>query len=598
MAPRFRLTGRGLPLEAEVVGISGIEEISRPHRFEIALAVPKHVVFPFDAVVGMPMRLSICGLTHTRYVHGFAWEVAFESDREKVHVYRLYLVSALMLLSLRQGLRIHQTRKTQEIVTQVLAEHGITDVEWRLEDADSYTPRDYCVQYRETDLDYVSRLLEEEGIAYHFEHGRDKATLVLGDSQTSLKSIEGNPSVIFHAGHGAVHPNESVHSFAFDEKMKPEKVTLQDHNFKEARAVTNQSGESPPQREVYDHPGEFTEGQLAGRLAQVRVQELRAFRRVGTGRSDCNRMVAGRTFTLGGPGGMHPQVELNTKYRLTRVSHLGSQPQALGQGSPGPATYSNVLEVIPATVEFRPERVTPRPTAWGVHTAFVIGPEEIYVDEHGRVRVVFNWDRGGQDNPEHSCWIRVAQDWSGGSWGGIFLPRVGQEVLVSFLEGDPDRPLITGRVYDGQQVVPYGLPAQKTKSTLRSASSPVGAGYNEIRYEDQKGGEEMFIHSGKDQNMVVEDDRTTAIAGSDTKTVGTTSTTTVGGAHFLNAGAAISHIALTIGISGLIALVANAIGSVITMTPGSISIFAPQINITGSQVNFDGPQQRQQSGNW
>jgi len=597
-APRFRLTCDGLPAGVQVVGFSGTEQLSRPHRFEVGLAVPKQVTLSFDAIVGKIARLSICGLTDTRYVHGLVWELEFVSDEERVHLYQLQLSSPLVRLSLKRGLRIFQARKTQQIVTQVLQEHGITDVEWRLKDAAAYTPRDYCVQYRETDLDFVSRLLEEEGIAYHFDHAREKATLVLSDA-AQRKKIEGNPAVIFHDAQGAVHPEESVQSLSFEQRMRSEKVTLRDHNFKEVQDVTVASGSGSAQREVYDAPGEFTDSQLGDRLAAARIQELQAPRRSGVGRSDCNRMVAGRTFSLGGPGGSHPQPELNAEYLVTQVSHVGSQPQALDTGQAGPASYGNTIDVIPASEDYRPQRMTPRPTAWGVHTAFVVGPEEIYVDQYGRVRVCFNWDRGGPDNPEHSCWIRTTQNWSGVSWGGVYLPRVGQEVLVSFIEGDPDRPLITGRVYDGQQVVPYQLPSHKTKSTLRSASSPGANGSNEIRYEDRAGSEEIYVHAQKDEEVKVEDSRTTTIANSDQTSVGSNSTTTVTAGHFLNAGAVISHIALSIGITGLVTLIANAITSSITMTPGSITIFAPQIDIQGTRVDFDGPQQRrQQSGNW
>jgi type VI secretion system secreted protein VgrG len=590
--PRFQFSIDGL----EVLHVTGVEEMSRPYQFELNLVAPKNMPVPLESVVGKNATLTICGLSRPRFVHGTIWHFELAGELERKLSYRLVLTSHLLKLTLRKNMRIFQSMKTQDIVAKVLKEGGITDPSWKLKDPDSYKPRDYCVQYRETDLEFISRLLEEEGIAYHFVHEETKATMVLTDANAALVPIDGVAAVYCDAAQGAVHDIESVDSFTFGQRMRPDRVVLRDYNFKETRPVVSEVGEES-NHEIYDYPGEFTDTSLGDRLALVRLQELQAARQLGSGAGDCNRFFPGRRFTLGIPGGLHPVAQFNQEYLLTLVSHSGSQPRVLEEGASGPATYSNSFQVIPASVEYRPERRTPRPIATGTHTAVVVGPEEIYTDQYGRVRVQFHWDRGGGDNPEHSCWIRVSQGWAGAGYGSIYIPRVGQEVLVNFLEGDPDRPVITGRVYNGHQVPPYPLPRQKTKSTLKSASSPGGGGSNEIRFEDQKGAEEIYIHAQKDLNEVVEDSRTTKVGQSDTTAVGTTSTTTVGGAATLTVGGHSQQTAPTVHIMGGVVVVITVGASVITLTPGSITIASPKIDIRGQEIKINDQQERQQ-GNW
>src|SRR3989441_2894407 len=242
-------------------------------------------------------------------------------------------------------------------------------------------------------------------------------------------------------------------------------------------------------------------------------------RRQGTGETNCARLTPGHTFEIGG----HPRKDYNGKYLIVGAQHHGSQPQALGREGAGSASsYSSSFTCIPADVPYRPPRITPRPMAQGAQTAVVVGPsgEEIHTDEHGRIKVQFHWDREGKKDENSSCWIRVAQPWAGPKWGSLFIPRIGWEVVVEFMDGDPDQPLVTGSVYHADNPPPYSLPGDKTKSTIMSNSSKGGGGSNELRFEDAKGSEEIYLHGQKDWNVVIENDESDTIGGNPTVPVG------------------------------------------------------------------------------
>jgi type VI secretion system secreted protein VgrG len=384
------------------------------------------------------------------------------------------------------------------------------------------------VQYRETDLDFISRLLEEEGIFYFFEHTDQKHLLVFGDSTVNYKPIPGEPKVVFNPTGGMVVREESVYQFAFSRQIRSGKYTLRDFNFeKPTLDLTAQDKATAHQElEVYDYPGEYLEQAPGKRLAKIRLEEAVMFKDLAKGNSSCPRFTPGFTYKMT----KHEHSQFNKEYLLLRVVHSGTQPQVLEElADPGSTfSYANEFSALPSSVTFRPERDTPKPIVEGVHTAIVVGPkgEEIYTDKYGRVKVQFHWDRLGKNDENSSCWIRVSQGWAGGGWGAVFLPRIKQEVIVDFLEGDPDHPIITGRVYHGTNMPPYPLPDEKTKSTVMSNSSLGGKGSNEMRFEDKKGSEEIFIHAQKDMNEKIENNHST--------TVGTDRTITVGGTHTEN----------------------------------------------------------------
>jgi type VI secretion system secreted protein VgrG len=488
------------------------EEISVPFGVDLTLASEDDI--QFDDVIAQEALLTILGFEEDRYVHGIVREFMQTGSRGRFHLYQAAVVPSLWLLSLEQDCRIFQNKTVQEIVTQILNETDITSDRFAFRPQNQYQPREYCVQYRETDLNFISRILEEEGIFYFFEHTEDKHLLVFGDSTVNYQPIAGTKNennqteVKFHAPDALVPDEESVYEFMFSRQIQSGKITLRDFNFEKPSLdlTAQEEADSFKKLEMYDYPGEYAEQGRGKTQAGLRLEETVMFRDRAEGQSNCPRFVPGFTFKLTG----HEREGFDQEYLLLDVFHSGSQPQVLEEHTGGGGTsYSNQMLGIPSSVTLRPERKAPKPVVEGVQTAMVVGPEgeEIYTDTYGRVKAQFHWDREGEKNESSSCWIRVASSFAGGNYGCIFTPRIGQEVIVDFIEGDPDRPIITGRVYNASTMPPYPLPDEKTKSAIKTNSSLGGKGFNEIRFEDAKGDEEIFIHAEKNLDMRVKNNR-------------------------------------------------------------------------------------------
>jgi len=492
--------------ELRVVDFTATEAISSPYRVELTLASEDEL--GFDAALGKAALLTIASPDADRYFHGIINQFTQLGISGRFNVYRASLVPSLWLLSQEQDCRIFQDKSVPDIVKVVLEERGISADNYAFRLQGQYDPRTYCVQYRETDLNFISRLLEEEGIFYFFEHAEDKHLLVFGDGTVNYQPIQGEASVQFHVADGRVSEEETVSSFVLSRRIYPGKVSLKDFNF-ESPALdlsAENTSEISQDLEIYDYPGEYLDQARGSSLARVRLQEAVMFKDKGEGQGACPRFTPGFMFTLTD----HEVDDLNKEYLLIDVVHTGSQTQALDEESSGGGfEYSNHFLAIPSSVTFRPERNAPKPVVEGIQTAIVVGTsgEEIYTDEYGRVKVQFHWDRRGRNDENSSCWMRVSQLWAGTGWGAMFIPRIGQEVIVDFLEGDPDRPLITGRVYHSSNMPPYDLPGEKTKSTIKSYSSPDGGGFNEVRFDDLKGEEQVFIHAEKNQDVRTKKDR-------------------------------------------------------------------------------------------
>ncbi len=583
----------------EVLGFSGSEAMSGLFVFEVEL-VTRARSLDWDGLVGKPARLELTSADGTRRtVSGIIAELELVTNLPKRTICRARLVPPHYQLTLRRKLRVYQDLSVREIVTQVLADVGLTSLEWKLRDAP--TARSYCAQHRETDLDFVARLLEEEGIGYHFEHGAELRT-VFTDDNAALQAIDGAAEVSYNESTSLVPDQEHVSSFRLGQRRVSGKAQLRDYSFKQPRAsLEGVATGTPAGLEVYDYPGEFALAGLGQRLAQVRLEELQRDERVGEGSGSSLRFLPGRRFTLGGSAGRHPRADLNQEYLLLQVSHAGRQEAVLGEEGTGElASYRNTFRVIPATVRFRPARVTPRPLALGVHSATVVGPpgEPIFVDEHGRVKLRFHWDR----ESKATSWVRVSQAWAGAGFGSVHLPRVGQEVLVSFLDGDPDRPLVTGRVYNGEQMVPYELPHYRTRSTIKSSSAPdqpaapdattglvnvaqAGGGSNELRLEDAKGKEEVFVHAQRDYNVVVEHDRTTRVQRDRTEMVKHDQHLLVGNTLTVEVGAEARHTANKIVLEAKerLEVYVPTGGTVIELTPSSMRLVADKILASATQ---------------
>ncbi len=493
-----------------VLGFHGSEGLSTPYRFELELVSLDEQV-DFASVVGAKGALVIQVPDGERFIHGFVSRFEQSGRGRKLTHYTARLVPRLWMLSLRRQSRIFQDLTTPEILQEVLQKNGFGGGDVSLVTQRKYKPRKYCVQYRETDLDFLSRLMEEEGIFYFFRNTEKDHVLVIGDDASAHGPLVGKAEVPFREGESGTLGPEQVKSWRMSQGMRVGTVTLREFDFKKPSLdlTSKQEADEESQHEFYDYPGEYPDSGLGGELARIRLEEQRARKVVGAAESDCRRLVSGYRFTLEG----HPRADFDQEYLLVGIEHWGEQPQAAEEDlvgtTPEPMTYGNRLECIPSAVPFRPPRLTHCPRVEGPQTAVVVGStgEEIHTDELGRVQVRFHWERNNKD----SCWIRVSQPSAGGGWGGMFLPRVGQEVVVEFLEGDPDRPLITGCVYNGTNPPPYPLPDEKTISTIRSSSSPGGGGANELRFEDKKDNEQIMIQAQKDFDLFVKNDRRESI---------------------------------------------------------------------------------------
>ena len=506
-----------------VVSFFGSEGISEMFRYNIDLASLDGEV-DFDEVIGQPALLTIHGLKGKRYVHGIVSLFEQTGKEGKWTRYRAEVVPAIWILSRHYTCRIFQTQTIPDIIKKVLTDAGISSDQFRFSLKKTYKPRDYCVQYRESDLSFISRLMEQYGIFYLFEHTEDKDIMVIGNDPVVHVPIQDPATVIYHApGTTGVSDQEHIFEYRFNREIRSGAVMLKDFDFKKPRlnlgAEEKINGDG--KLEVYDYPGEYEAPDLGKDLAKVRLEEIQSTQKVGSGQSDCRRFIPGYRFTLD----KFSRTELNREYLLIQLTHSGNQPQSLGAeggGSSSDVMYENRFTCIPSDVSFRPLRLTPRPMIAGPQTAVVVGPkgEEIYTDEYGRVKVQFHWDRDGKQDEKSSCWIRAAQIWAGTGWGAMFIPRIGQEVIVEFLEGDPDQPIITGRVYNGDNMPPYTLPAEKTKSTMKSNSSKGGGGSNEFRFEDAKDSEEIYLHGQKDWTIVIENDKNQKVGKDETLEVG------------------------------------------------------------------------------
>lgn len=501
------------PLDEDALvltGFSGTEYISTPFSFELDL-VSEDDSIVFEDIIGGNVTVSI-GLVNNepRLFNGLISRFSQDAgsgDEAGIHTLARYtatLVPWFWLLNRTTDSRIFQAISVPAIVTQIFTEKGFTDYRLNL---GSYDPIEYCVQYRETDFNFISRLLEQEGIYYYFEHEDGVHTMVLADSPNGHPPCPLQSSVRYHFVAGAeVIDEDVITDLDKSQEIRIGKYTVNDYNFEMPNAnlrveVDNSNPLGPGDSslyEVYDYPAEFKLRADGERLANLRIQAEEARTTTIKGTSNCRAFAAGFRFSLAD----HYRSEMNDHdFVLTRISHDLSEGAGGSDGGSG-VFYTNNFDCIPFEVPFRPPLKTPKPIIAGAQTALVVGPsgEEIYTDEHGRVKVQFPWDREGQYNEDSSCFIRVGQTWAGTGWGGIYIPRIGQEVIVEFLEGDPDRPIVTGCVYNGLNTPPYPLPDEKTKSTIKSMSSTGGGGFNEIRFEDKKGSEQLFIHAQSAQD--------------------------------------------------------------------------------------------------
>ena len=523
-----RSIGLVSPLRDDVLlfrRMSATEQLSRLFEYELDLLSENHDI-KLEDVLGqtMTVRLDLPDSDEPRYFNGYVSHFGYEGTHGRYGCYRATLRPWLWLLTRTADCRIFQEMTIPEIIKQVFRDRGLTDFQELL--SETYQPREYCVQYRETDFNFVSRLTEQEGIYYYFTHQNDKHTLVLADSYSSHDPVPGYEEIpYFPPDEHERRERDHISDWSIAQQVQPGTYCLNDFDFKAPKknlisssAIARQHAQA--EFEVYDYPGEYVESSAGDTYARVRIEEMQARHEIAQGQGNARGLSVGALFTLMA----YPRDDQNREYLIVSANHeLQTNEYESDRFGELEERYECAFTTMDARQPYRPSRLTPKPTVQGPQTAIVVGKsgEEIWTDQYGRVKCQFHWDRYGKADQNSSCWIRVSNPWAGSNWGAMAIPRMGQEVIVDFLEGDPDQPIITGRVYNGDCMPPYDLPAGKTRTGIKSRSSKSrsGANFNEIRFEDLKGEEQLFIHAEKNQDIEVENDETHWVGHDRAKTI-------------------------------------------------------------------------------
>jgi len=502
--------------------MTATEALGRPFLYELQMSSIK-AQGELMSLLGSSVTVSATLPDKSkRYFNGIVARLAYAGLQGGAFSYRIELRPWIWLLSRTQDCQIFQNMSAYAIISQIFQKAGFSDVKDNRQNQAGSTVLEYCVQYRETAFDFVTRLMEEWGLYYFFQHADGKHTLVICDDPNSHASI--GAAIPFQADQTELRAVEDhIWQWSSELMVMPGTFTYRDYNFTtptadlETRSML-QGSHPHGDLEVYDYPGPYDTAANGDKLAKVRMQDLNSRRQILYGTSNSRRLYTGCKFTLS----KFYQDSENIEYTVIGANYTLS----MAEGSATTAgamrdTFRCTFQAIKGSTNFQLNRQTPRPMIRGPQTAKVVGAsgDEITTDQYGRVKVKFYWDRSTTQDENSSCWIRVAQVWAAAQWGAIFIPRVGQEVVVEFLEGNPDRPIITGCVYNANNMVPYGLPDNKTRSTIKTNSSTGGGGFNEIRFEDKAGSEEVFFQAQKDYNKIVKNNETVTITQDTTTTV-------------------------------------------------------------------------------
>lgn len=587
------------PLGPDVLllrGFQGSEGLSQLFRFELDLASEIGAGIPFDQLLGQSITAHLrLPDNASRHFSGICCRVAEGSRDSHFTYYRMEVVPQVWFLTRIARSRIFQQKAIPEILKEVLA--GL-DVDYDL--SGTFHSRDYCVQYRETDFAFVSRLMEEEGIYYFFQHTEGGHRMILANTPQGHLDLPVQNAIDCELTEAGGRGPDRITAWEKVQELRSGKVTLWDHTFElphqhldaEKQIIESVSVGEVDHRtkigrndrlELYDYPGAYAQrfdGITPGgserpadlqkifednaRTTEIRMQQEAVSTLEIRGASNCRYLVSGHKFTL------QRHHNANGPYVLTTVEHKATLGGDYRSEMGGELTYENQFTCIPAGLPYRPQRKTPRPIVQGTQTAVVVGPadEEIFCDKYSRVKVQFHWDREGKNNADSSCWVRVGTPWAGRHWGMIHIPRIGHEVIVAFEEGDPDRPIIVGSVYNADTMPPFGLPGSKSISGIKSDSTPGGGGYNELVFDDTKGNELIRVHGQFDMDSTIEHDlrehvfnnRSRDVTNNESVTIGVHRTRTVG-----------SNETITIGANRTETVIANetvTIGKVRTHTVG------------------------------
>ncbi|RCK41435.1 hypothetical protein TH25_23705 [Thalassospira profundimaris] len=518
-----------------VVGFEARETINAPFEISINLASPDPAI-DLHSLIDAPGCLGIYNkYDEVRYLHGIVTEVERGDSGIRRTFYSVTLRPTLSRLDHGSDSRIWQTKTVPEIVSEVFKEYSITDVEWRLNG--QHAPREYCTQYRETHRAFIERLLSEEGIFYYFEHSENSHKLILTDAPLATPMLPNAGKIEYNSRPGGQNRGSWISAFSQREKLRSSSYEMNDYTFKNppANQRRNQAAQEnnglQADYALYDYPGRYKDPRVGSDFTKHRIESVRVDATTGHGQTSNIQLCPGFHFELTG----HDDASANGRHRILSVQHSGTQSAALEEDAgSGATTYKASFTTMPGHLPYRPP-LAQKPLVDGPQIAHVTGPEgeEIYCDEFGRIKVWFPWDRHGEKNENSSCWIRVSQNWAGGAWGHMAIPRIGHEVIVDYLEGDPDQPIVTGRTYHATNRPPYGLPENKTRMTIKSQTHK-GEGYNELRFEDEAGREEVFMHAQKDHNTIIENNETHQIGNDRSKTVAHDQSESIGNDKTIN----------------------------------------------------------------
>ncbi|MCK7612024.1 type VI secretion system Vgr family protein [Roseibium sediminicola] len=560
--------------ELSIVTIECDEGLSEDFEIRIEVVSQKEDL-DFDQAIATHMTVKVVTNNgDTRYFDGLLTDARWLGYRDAYYVYKLTLKPWFWLLTKNANCRIFKDKSAPDIISEVLGEHDFSDHRKNL--TESYDPIHYCVQYRESDYNFCRRLMEEFGISYFFEHQNGKHTMILADAKSSYSPIVGDSTIPFiPIGGESQRDEEHIYHWVPTRRFLTGKFAMNDYDFEKPSASLEADRDAGSayragSLEHYDYPGRYTEKDKGTTLSKIRLEaEQAADKRIETA-GEVPRLFAGGLFTLKD----HPHGPQNKEHLVVRASHqiITEQYRTGGGGAQGEA-YTGTYDVLASDIPFRTPAVTRKPRIPGPQTAKVVGQGEIDVDEYGQIMVEFHWDR----DKTQSRRVRVAQVWSGNNWGGIYIPRVGQEVIVQFLEGDPDQPIIVGTVYNAENMPPYSLPGEKNKAGIKSDSTVGGGGYNEFVMDDSKGQELIGVHAQKDMDTVIENNETlyvkncreTKIDVDRTEEVGMNTTEKIGFNWKVEAGTMIEF---------------KCGASKITMTPASIEIKSVMIDVKASAV--------------
>ncbi|QNP47550.1 type VI secretion system Vgr family protein [Diaphorobacter aerolatus] len=547
MANRTFIAHSSLGGQLEFRSLEGSEQISRLFEFRVRL-ISESQAIAAKSLLGKDMSIEIDLTTESagsdkRFLSGQVTQFSYIGKDGDFNAFEAVLRPWLWHATRRSDFKIFQFKKAPDIIKEVLGKYGFS-VEDRL--TGTYREWPYLVQYGETDFNFVSRIMEQEGIYTFYQHQQGSHTLVLADDIGSHGPLPNGPTTIsYYPGNRAAHIHDAdvVDDWRFAEDIASGHFVANDYDFEKPKALLETRQQQPAghpedSRELYDWPGGYTDAGDGENYARVRIEQQNAQREVAQGEGNARNIAPGYLFTFS----KYPRADQNKEYliesayyrfeeNVRRSDGAGGSGAAKRAGIDSPTTYRISFSVIPKSVPYRSQRMAPKPHTTGPQTAVVTGPagEEIYTDPYGRVKVQFHWDRYGQKDENSSCWIRVSQTWAGANYGSMHIPRIGQEVIVDFLNGDPDYPIITGRVYNALQMPPWELPGNKTQSGIKSRSSMGGAGgpgmrdgagdANAIRFEDKKGAEQLWLHAQKDQLTEVENDEDKWVGNDRRKTV-------------------------------------------------------------------------------